>query len=637
MGKKKNTVEFNPVKEQENKVAEAVVWSTASLNAAVEAIKKGLPLKANPFLNNDIQLLKPNLVFRRTAEEVEDWIRCKNDKVYFANKCFLKTPTGVKRVQMRDYQEGYLNMCNKNPMSIFISCRQSGKSTTTAIDSIQEILFNTDKNGLIVSKSGQAGLDLLSKMKDIYRYLPWHLKAGVQVWNVHQISFDNNSSMVTAAPERNCGLGMSINYLILDEYAWMPLSENDLSQMYQNLIPVVTADPDAKVRICSTQNGFNHFYRLYTGAIKNENEYHPYKVDWWQVPEWSTEKNCWVKRDDAWKQKMIRKIGSTADFEYQYGTAFASSDFCLVGRATLNRLHQREMLFRKLDYDESLSTLLPESLSSCIYIKNDMKLEDLKQLPCVILVDLAEGIGNDSTVFHIFIIDVSDDEVKFVEAAYFKSDSADLETAALALWVMTQTVFTEEMYIVSIELNTYGGLFVNHLIQLNETEYKKEWSWRFYINIRNINPEFDYASIVQYKRRSSPDDAVNGNANTGKMSPGIRWSSSSKPVACMRLKRLLDNDTVMLYDIRCIAELEAFEDKSGKGHYKASYGHDDIIMTCVQIVPLSDSPKFKSFVEELRAKQKMNSFHEASEDSMASLYDMPGVAFPDLLNRHLLQ
>ena len=52
----KKHVEFNTIKVTEDKMAQAVVWSTASLNAAVEAKKKGLPLKANPSLNNDIQL-----------------------------------------------------------------------------------------------------------------------------------------------------------------------------------------------------------------------------------------------------------------------------------------------------------------------------------------------------------------------------------------------------------------------------------------------------------------------------------------------------------------------------------------------------------------------------------------------------
>ena len=38
-----------------------------------------------------------------------------------------------------------------------------------------------------------------------------------------------------------------------------------------------------------------------------------------------------------------------------------------------------------------------------------------------------------------------------------------------------------------------------------------------------------------------------------------------------------------LYDIVQIGELENFEDKNGNGSYKASYGHDDMMMTLVQI------------------------------------------------------
>ena len=64
-------------------------------------------------------------------------------------------------------------------------------------------------------------------------------------------------------------------------------------------------------------------------------------------------------------------------------------------------------------------------------------------------------------------------------------------------------------------------------------------------------------------------------------------------------KSLIEKDIVQLHDISCIAELEAFEDKSGKGHYKASYGHDDLIMTCVQIPKLMETAKWKGFIEDL--------------------------------------
>lgn len=126
---KEFTYEYNPVKELKGGAEAAkVVWSTASLNAAVDALAKGLPLKANPFCGTNTKLLKPDLVYKRTKEEVEDVIKCMQDPVYFANKCFLMTPEGLKQVKMRDYQEGYLNHMKNNRFSIMLACRQAGKT-----------------------------------------------------------------------------------------------------------------------------------------------------------------------------------------------------------------------------------------------------------------------------------------------------------------------------------------------------------------------------------------------------------------------------------------------------------------------------------------------------------------------------
>ena len=76
--------EFNPIKEQVGgKAAEKVVWSTYSLNMAVKALKQGLPLKANPFIGKNTKLLRADLVYKRTEEEIDDYIKCKEDPVYF--------------------------------------------------------------------------------------------------------------------------------------------------------------------------------------------------------------------------------------------------------------------------------------------------------------------------------------------------------------------------------------------------------------------------------------------------------------------------------------------------------------------------------------------------------------------------
>ena len=356
--------EYDPIKvPKDGKEAERVVWSTKSINIAVDAISKGLPLKANPFIGKNTKLLKPDLVYKRTPEELEDYMKCMQDPVYFASKCYLMTPEGLQACKLRDYQVDYLRHLQKNRFSVFLSCRQSGKSTTTAIYCLWTILFNTDKQGLILSKSGPAGQDLLSKTKDMFLYLPYHLKCGVMKWNQSSISFDNNSSISTEAFSPTAGLGKTINFLILDEFAWCPPNEVEL--FYNNIIPTVTTISDSNVCIMSTQNGFNLFYKIWKAAEERKNIYAPFKVDWHQVPQFNTKTKQWDKRDEKWKQMMIGVLGSEEAFYYQYGTQFSASDACLVSRETLSRIHENEILFTSRE--ELISSLLFHFLNQYFY------------------------------------------------------------------------------------------------------------------------------------------------------------------------------------------------------------------------------------------------------------------------------
>ena len=321
MAEKEFSYEYNPVKEIKGGTeASQVVWSTKSLNAAVDALKKGLPLKANPFCGTNTMLLKPDLVYKRTEEEVDDYIKCMQDPLYFAEKCFLMTPKGLQPVKMRDYQKEYLTNLKENRFNILLACRQAGKSVTTAIFGLWKILFCNDRNGLILSKSGPAGRDLLKKVKDMYMYLPYHLKAGTMKWNQSEISFDNNSSLSTEAFGPTAALGKSLNLIILDEFAWCP--QNDVDLFYENVIPTVTTLPDSNVCICSTQNGFNKFYEIWKSSVEGRSIYHHQKIDWWQVPNYNLETGQWEPRTEEWKQMMIGVLGSEEAFYYQYGTQF---------------------------------------------------------------------------------------------------------------------------------------------------------------------------------------------------------------------------------------------------------------------------------------------------------------------------
>jgi len=582
--------EYNPIKEQVGgKAAEKVVWSTAVILKALEGIQQGQPLKASPFLNKNTKLLKPELVRKYTQEEIEDYKRCATDPIYFASKCFLMTPEGLQACKLRDYQEDYIRHLQHNRFSIFLSCRQSGKSTTTAIYCLWVILFNSDKNGLILSKSGPAGVDLIKKIKDMYMYLPYHLKIGTMKWNQTEISFDNNSTIATESFSPTAGLGKTINFLILDEFAWCP--PNDVELFYNNIIPTVATITNSNVCIMSTQNGFNLFYKLWKGAIEKKNSYAPFKVDWHQVPQYNPDTGQWEKRTEKWKQEMIGKLGSEEAFYYQFGTQFSASDQCLVSRECLAKLRDKAVLWEPKT--EELQELYNVHLQhhEFLYFRPDFDLILLKKVFFLITIDLAEGGGNDSTIFNIFQIVGKD---KFKHVGYWKANSVDLEHAALEFWLLAGQLFNYERCMWSLEWNTYGALFYRMLMNLNEDDFDTEDSYRFNIVFDGL----ELSNFVMYKKTSIDDQIIGKVKSTSNFIPGIKFTSGNKGTACSLLKILFEKEQVDTTDLISLGELENFEDKNGNGTYKATTGHDDLIMTFVQIPMVQQTSKYKSMMEE---------------------------------------
>lgn len=149
---KEKEFEFDPIKNViGGKAAEKVIWSTAVINKALEGIQQGQPLKASPFLNKNTKLLKPELVRRYTPEEIDDYKRCAVDPIYFAEKCYLMTPEGLKPCKLRDYQKDYIRHLQHNRFSIFLSCRQSGKCFSY-LSTIKIFLENISQNVVIKEK-----------------------------------------------------------------------------------------------------------------------------------------------------------------------------------------------------------------------------------------------------------------------------------------------------------------------------------------------------------------------------------------------------------------------------------------------------------------------------------------------------
>ena len=506
---------------------------------------------------------------------------------------YIQTDCGPQKILSININKTKIGMCDTTVDSYDHRFWSNGvlshNSVTTAIYCLWVILFHIDKTALILSKSGPAGQDLVKKIKDMYLHLPYYLKAGTLKWNQSEISFDNNSSISTEPFSPTAGLGKTINFLILDEFAWCPANEVEL--FYNNIVPTVTTITNSNVCIMSTQNGRNYFYTLWHAAETKQNVYAPFKVDWYQVPQYNPDTGQWEKRTEAWKEMMIGILGSEQAFYYQYGTQFLSSDKCLVSRETISRLRDNTYLFEKFEKITQMSyfSLKKEFL----FFDPNFDLSKLKTEFFIILNDLAEGGGNDYTVFNILMVV---DKDKFKQVGYWRSNIVDLELAALEFWVLYAQLFNPDRCIVSIEWNTYGALFYNYITQYNEVDYKPEYNWRFIINRTG---EFDITSICHYKKGSQEEEIAGVNGKKFKnLIPGIRFNSSNKKTACALLKMLIERNEIEIFDLVTISELENFEDTNGNGSYAAAMGHDDIIMTLCQLPMVKNTARYKSFMEE---------------------------------------
>ena len=556
MANKTNT--FNPVKEDTSGVkARRVIWSSAVLDAALTGIEQGKKLVSNPFYENNTRLLKGDLVFERTDAEIDEWIRCKYDIIYFVEKyCKLMTPEGIKNVKLRDYQQRYLKHLMDNRLSIYLACRQCGKTTTSAVFMLHYILFNTDKNALVLGNKRKTAIEILDKAKKIYLELPYFLKPGIYKWNEGEIVLDNGCRLMAEATTINSGISFTFHCVLSDEFAH--IQPNIIEKFYNNLFPTITAGR-ARFMITSTQNGRNLFCRLCKAAEAKENEYAFFKTDWDEVPEWNPEKKCWEKRDENWKALQVANYGSEEAFNSQFGTNFDISANTLISQKVLSRKN-------KLVVDFIPKEIPGVSCSEYFLWHPDFDPINLRKEYIVITCDLAEGIGGDYTVYNINrFIEPGSDKLECI--GYFRSNKVDRELSATALQELIVKHCDQNKTLLSYEKNTYGDLFYHSLI--DNSEKVKEFTL------------FDQSIIAKYYNETGT-----------KFTYGIKITSGNKSNHCKLFKESYERDKIINNSYHLSVELGNFND-DGTGHYKAVYGHDDMVMTAVQLEFVKETLQYK--------------------------------------------
>jgi hypothetical protein len=223
--------------------------------------------------NADIYLGNPNLKKANTAieftqEQIQEFIKCKEDPVYFA-KNYVQIVTldhGLQPFKMYPFQEKLISNFHKERFNICKMPRQTGKSTTVVSYLLHYAIFNDSVNIGILANKASTARELLSRLQIAYENLPKWMQQGILSWNKGSLELENGSKILAASTSASAVRGMSFNILFLDEFAFVPNHIAD--SFFASVYPTITSGKSTKVIIVSTPHGMNHFYRMWHDAEK---------------------------------------------------------------------------------------------------------------------------------------------------------------------------------------------------------------------------------------------------------------------------------------------------------------------------------------------------------------------------------
>ena len=106
-------------------------------------------------------LKKANTKIEFTAEQIEEFIKCKQDPVYFAQNYIkiVNVDEGLVPFKMWKFQEGLIRKFHENRFNICMMPRQTGKSTTSVSYLLHYAVFNDNVNiGILANPASRTGI-----------------------------------------------------------------------------------------------------------------------------------------------------------------------------------------------------------------------------------------------------------------------------------------------------------------------------------------------------------------------------------------------------------------------------------------------------------------------------------------------
>lgn len=477
-----------------------------------------------------------------TSEQVEEVIKCSQDVVYFIKNYvkIINLDEGLVPFNMYPFQEDMANTISDNRFTVIKTCRQAGKTTTSAAVILWHVLFNESYTIAILANKLNTAREILSRVQRAYENLPKWLQQGVIVWNKTNIELENGSQIIASSTASSAIRGYSINFLYLDEFAFVPRTIQD--DFFTSVYPTIISGSNTKVVITSTPNGFDLFYKIWINSVEGRNEYQNFMVNWWDVP----------GRDEEWRQKTIANT-SEDQFRQEFDAEFLGSANTLISPNILKILAFIDPLSKH--YDSALSVYEEPQPGRNYFI----------------VADVSRGVGVDASAFIVY--DVTEMPYKVV-AAY----KNNLIEPILYPEIIYQVAKSYSEAFVMIEINDNGQQIADILHQ--DLEYENI----VYTTVKGRAGQVMGAGFAQNNQR------------------GVRTTKQVKRLGCVNMKTMIEKQQIILNDFHVINELSTFIHK-GNGYEAESGAHDDLVMCIVLLAWATTQTFFKELTDtDFRAK-----------------------------------
>ena len=476
-------------------------------------------------MSNDVYLGNPllkkaNTHIEFTQENIEEYIKCEQDPVYFANN-YVKIVTldhGLQPFNTYDFQEKLINNFHENRFNICKMPRQTGKSTTCVSYLLHYAIFNDSVNIGILANKATTARELLARLATAYENLPKWMQQGILVWNKGNIELENGSKILAASTSASAVRGMSFNILFLDEFAFVPNHVADA--FFASVYPTITSGQSTKVIIVSTPHGMNHFYRLWHDAEKQKNEYIPTDVHWSEVP----------GRDEVWKEQTIKNT-SEQQFKIEFECEFLGSVDTLIAPSKL----------KNLVYDNPIQTSAGLDVHVVPIPDNDY----------IMTVDVARGVSYEYSAF--IITDITTFPHRVV-AKYRNNEIKPM----LFPNIIFQLAKKYNNAFVLCEVNDIGDQVASIL------QY-----------------DLEYQNVLMCAMRGRAGQVVGQGFSGTKTQLGVKMSKTVKKIGSLNLKTMIEEDKLIFNDYEIISELTTFISKSNS--FEAEEGCNDDLAMCLVI------------------------------------------------------